>query len=176
MNVYQLWLDDLYPRAKFADGLAIIEKLGHTKRMQTMRREWINESKPRDNFENPGNAIHELKAVETSTKTEQGHSPEAGSKDKSSTPVAVVTDDDELYMATPKRRPDEGTSNRNLASTESLFVTDEEPDDDLDELLNQTKDNPASYTALPEEENTSRRRQDDFEDELEAIASLNDMW
>ena len=42
--MYQLWLDDLYPRAKFADGLAMIEKLGHTKRIQTMRRHWISET------------------------------------------------------------------------------------------------------------------------------------
>ncbi|PYH47270.1 Chromosome segregation in meiosis protein 3 [Aspergillus saccharolyticus JOP 1030-1] len=47
LNFYQLWLDNLYPRAKFADGLAIIEKLGHSKRMQTMRREWIDEEKPK---------------------------------------------------------------------------------------------------------------------------------
>lgn len=47
LNMYQLWLDDLYPRAKFADGLAMIEKLGHTKRIQMMRKEWIDEGKPR---------------------------------------------------------------------------------------------------------------------------------
>jgi replication fork protection complex subunit Csm3/Swi3 len=46
LNMYQLWLDDLYPRAKFADGLAIIEKLGHTKRIQAMRKQWIDEGKP----------------------------------------------------------------------------------------------------------------------------------
>ncbi|KGM92628.1 uncharacterized protein PADG_11078 [Paracoccidioides brasiliensis Pb18] len=47
LNFYQLWLDNLYPRAKFADGLAIIEKLGHSKRIQIMRKEWINEGKPK---------------------------------------------------------------------------------------------------------------------------------
>ncbi|PGH17551.1 hypothetical protein AJ79_01151 [Helicocarpus griseus UAMH5409] len=47
LNFYQLWLDDLYPRAKFADGLAMIEKLGHSKRIQIMRKEWIDEGKPR---------------------------------------------------------------------------------------------------------------------------------
>ncbi|EEP77731.1 predicted protein [Uncinocarpus reesii 1704] len=47
LNFYQFWLDDLYPRAKFADGLAIIEKLGHSKRLQVMRKEWIDEGKPR---------------------------------------------------------------------------------------------------------------------------------
>lgn len=47
LKIYQLWLDDLFPKAKFADGLAIIEKLGHSKRMQTMRKEWIEEEKPK---------------------------------------------------------------------------------------------------------------------------------
>lgn len=46
LRFYQFWLDDLYPRAKFADGLAMIEKLGHSKRMQVMRRTWIEEAKP----------------------------------------------------------------------------------------------------------------------------------
>lgn len=46
LNFYQLWLDDLFPRAKFTDGLAMIEKLGHSKRIQVMRREWIEESRP----------------------------------------------------------------------------------------------------------------------------------
>ena len=45
LNLYQLWLDDLYPKAKFADGLAMIEKLGHSKRIQVMRKEWISEAK-----------------------------------------------------------------------------------------------------------------------------------
>ncbi|ORY02929.1 replication fork protection component Swi3-domain-containing protein [Clohesyomyces aquaticus] len=51
LNMYQLWLDDLYPRAKFADGLAMIEKLGHTKRIQFMRKEWIDEGKPKTTME-----------------------------------------------------------------------------------------------------------------------------
>jgi len=46
LNYYQLWLDNLYPRAKFADGLQIIEKVGHSKRMQMTRKEWIDEGKP----------------------------------------------------------------------------------------------------------------------------------
>ncbi|KAF2843134.1 Swi3-domain-containing protein, partial [Patellaria atrata CBS 101060] len=43
LNTYQLWLDDLYPRAKFADGLLMIEKLGHSKQLQIMRKQWIDE-------------------------------------------------------------------------------------------------------------------------------------
>jgi replication fork protection complex subunit Csm3/Swi3 len=51
LRTYQLWLDELYPRAKFADGLAIIEKLGHTKRLQIMRKAWIDEGRPKASFE-----------------------------------------------------------------------------------------------------------------------------
>lgn len=56
LNFYQLWLDDLYPRAKFADGLAMIEKLGHSRRLQTMRRQWIDEERPghRSEDDEPG--------------------------------------------------------------------------------------------------------------------------
>ena len=44
--MYQIWLDDLYPKAKFADGLTMIEKLGHSKRVQLYRKQWIDEAKP----------------------------------------------------------------------------------------------------------------------------------
>jgi len=47
LNTYQLWLDSLYPKANFADGITIIEKLGHKKRIQVMRKEWIDEDRPK---------------------------------------------------------------------------------------------------------------------------------
>jgi replication fork protection complex subunit Csm3/Swi3 len=46
LNTYQLWLDDLYPRAKFRDALAMVEKVGHSKRMQVTRRAWLDDTKP----------------------------------------------------------------------------------------------------------------------------------
>ena len=46
--MYQLWLDNLFPKARFADALAMVEKEGHKTGMHKMRMEWINESKPRD--------------------------------------------------------------------------------------------------------------------------------
>jgi len=47
LNLYQLWLDDLYPRAKFRDALGMVEKVGHSKRMQITRRNWMDETKAR---------------------------------------------------------------------------------------------------------------------------------
>ncbi|KAH0541489.1 hypothetical protein FGG08_004030 [Glutinoglossum americanum] len=52
LSLYQLWLDDLYPKAKFADALTIVEKLGHSKRMQVMRKGWIEGTASRTTDEN----------------------------------------------------------------------------------------------------------------------------
>jgi replication fork protection complex subunit Csm3/Swi3 len=70
LNMYQLWLDDLYPRAKFADALAIIEKVGHTKRMQIMRKDWIDEGKPRRAADREDEDVNE--AAPDRPSTEQG--------------------------------------------------------------------------------------------------------
>ncbi|KAK5137493.1 hypothetical protein LTR08_008471 [Meristemomyces frigidus] len=53
LNTYQLWLDDLYPRAKFRDALGMVEKLGHSKRMQVTRRTWIDATKPSRREDSP---------------------------------------------------------------------------------------------------------------------------
>jgi replication fork protection complex subunit Csm3/Swi3 len=44
---YQLWLDDMYPKAKVRDGLAMVEKVGHSRRMGVVRREWMDACKPK---------------------------------------------------------------------------------------------------------------------------------
>lgn len=46
LSFYQIWLDNLYPRAKFADALQLVEKAGHSKLMQVHRKGWIDEGKP----------------------------------------------------------------------------------------------------------------------------------
>lgn len=46
LNFYQMWLDSLYPRAKFADAVKMVEKAGHTKKLQMYRKSWIDEGKP----------------------------------------------------------------------------------------------------------------------------------
>ncbi|KAL2277922.1 hypothetical protein FJTKL_15055 [Diaporthe vaccinii] len=49
MSFYQEWLDDLFPKAKFLDALAMVEKAGHNKMMQKMRVDWIDEGRPKSN-------------------------------------------------------------------------------------------------------------------------------
>ncbi|GJC97019.1 chromosome segregation in meiosis protein 3 [Colletotrichum higginsianum] len=47
LTFYQLWLDDLFPKAKFLDALAMVEKAGHKKQIALKRMDWINEGKPK---------------------------------------------------------------------------------------------------------------------------------
>ncbi|KAG8161192.1 hypothetical protein KVR01_009456 [Diaporthe batatas] len=47
LSFYQEWLDDLFPKAKFLDALAMVEKAGHHKAMQKMRVDWIDEGRPK---------------------------------------------------------------------------------------------------------------------------------
>ncbi|KAE8374323.1 replication fork protection component Swi3-domain-containing protein [Aspergillus bertholletiae] len=74
LQFYQLWLDDLFPRAKFADGLTIIEKLGHNKRLQVMRREWIEDEKPSAQVDNTTRDLQENRLnLSIATSTENHH-------------------------------------------------------------------------------------------------------
>ena len=162
LNVYQLWLDDLYPRAKFADGLAIIEKLGHTKRMQTMRREFINEGKPHESLDSFKEGAEKSAGEQTSSKDIQDQSREIKSNERPRTPVAVVEDEDDLYTATPKFDRDDGTMGRN-GDVESLFVNAE---DDLEEGSTKT-------LPLLVQDTGSPRREENFDDDEEALL---DVW
>ncbi|KAK7627186.1 replication fork protection component Swi3-domain-containing protein [Phyllosticta citricarpa] len=91
LNMYQLWLDDLYPRAKLADGLSIIEKLGHKKRMQIMRKAWIDESKPKPTVELDQDDLDVLMAEGTSEEVGGESQPRPRSSSKPDEP-----DEDEL--------------------------------------------------------------------------------
>ena len=155
LNTYQLWLDDLYPRAKFADGLAIIEKLGHTKRMQIMRREWISEGKSKENLGILGENAEKLAGQQ-----ESGHdqSWDFNSRERPRTPIATVGDDVDLYTATTKYTRGDEMTKANVEK-EDLFL---EYSPKIVQVLGQ--------------ESGSLAREDDFNDDEEALLALNDVW
>lgn len=41
LSLYQLWLDDLFPKAKFLDALSMVEKAGHKSAVAKKRKEWM---------------------------------------------------------------------------------------------------------------------------------------
>ncbi|KAI1345601.1 replication fork protection component Swi3-domain-containing protein [Xylaria sp. FL0043] len=56
LSFYQLWLDDLFPKAKFVDALSMVEKAGHKNQMRVKRIQWIDEGRPRPaGFDNDDN-------------------------------------------------------------------------------------------------------------------------
>ncbi|KAI9833695.1 MAG: chromosome segregation in meiosis- protein [Phylliscum demangeonii] len=113
LALYQLWLDDLYPKAKFADALAMVEKLGHSRRMQTMRREWVEEGKQRDTLpemeESPAGVHDDAAGINLPLRQGATRPPVGGLEmDLSSPPAGTrlqtppTTSEDDLYSATPR--------------------------------------------------------------------------
>jgi len=189
---YQLWLDDLFPKAKFLDALAMVEKMGHKKRMQSMRMEWINEGKPKSSvhedslFDEPEVAPRENGEREQTASriapifekaiTERPKTPEAGAD----------AEMDDIYDATPRaaRQKPAGRDVRDsiIGRGASIFgpaktstVNDGAPDDDdLDALLAEEEMMQAQTTKV-KPVNKPVAQEDDFDDDLDALLAEEDM-
>lgn len=158
LNMYQLWLDDLYPRAKFADALAIIEKVGHTKRMQMMRKDWIDEGKPRRTTE--GDVEDEERAQDKPAEGLHGESMD-GVQQAEATVESDVGQDRQAQTVSG-------------ASAGSAGI---EPDEDeLDALLAEADQPsaPAPTTFRGGLPATAAADDDPFADEMDAMAGMED--
>lgn len=190
LSFYQLWLDDLFPRAKFADGLAIIEKLGHSKRMQTMRREWIDEGKPRDRFAD-GWAVSgqvakqqqpELHRRSSKSNEDSSEHPNIDGALESNSTSTVELEEPDPVNSQSLQWHTEGVQH-DTPHDESLFISDGEeddqpPEDDLDALL--AEDVQKDFSRKIDRDGKDSVKQaavaDDFDDEIEALAGMEDMW
>lgn len=177
--MYQLWLDALYPRAKFGDGLAIIEKLGHTKRMQLLRRDWINESKVQATKNEASNHDPTPALVER-----RGSEPSEVHSHKSN-PTAESTSHggpNSIRSSTVDH-----TSNWPLSQdpNEDLFVSENEggdlsSEDDLDAIrIEDIIEDPSarkSNFGIPRTSPVAIERSGvEFDDEMEAMASMGNL-
>lgn len=196
--MYQLWLDELYPRAKFADGLAIIEKLGHKKRMQIMRREWINEGKPRPSedvgtdFPEGGQEAqhtaagptrvddeHQERAPRSDGEQYQAMEAQTINTDTAPSQRAGEPDEDELDALLTEDMP--VSSGVHAASSQKA---DEPDEDELDALLAEEMNGAPGSEPLgrsgPGQASGSRKspleknQDDEFADEMEAMEGLED--
>jgi replication fork protection complex subunit Csm3/Swi3 len=155
LNMYQLWLDDLYPRAKFADALAIIEKVGHTKRMQMMRKEWIDEGKPRRVPEQDNDEADDIVI------------------DRPSAEHNARMDGVEQGEETPRAESNNVEQAQDGAASRSTGLDPDE--DELDALLAESAQLEISAPkTLPVR--TTGVDEDPFADEMEAMADMEDMW
>ncbi|CAI6340289.1 unnamed protein product [Periconia digitata] len=149
LNMYQLWLDGLYPRAKFADGLFMIEKLGHTKNIQMMRKEWIDEGRPKNKSDHEDEVQDEIMA---------------GQPARDSAETGPVTDDDGPREKQPERQEPANQTGGTIG------LGDIGPDEDeLDALL-------AEGESGGHRPNLTTTGNDPFADDMEAMAEMGDMW
>lgn len=174
LNFYQLWLDDLYPRAKFADGLAMIEKLGHSKRLRTMRKEWIEEERPKsqsaDNDDDVlatklPDMISEIgtrlnKATSTSAHQPDSTGHELQSETQRRSEQQSPADDPVGNHSVPEEYPGMDTAGQ-----------DAPDDDELDALLREEEENMATTESALAGSKAPQRDADEFEfmDDLDII-------
>lgn len=175
LNLYQLWLDDLYPKAKFRDGLEMVEKLGHSKRLQVSRRAWIEESKThrrREDDEADARMEDIAQAEDDSifpvpSETTQQNPPQqqnggdGDAPDEDDLDALLREQDDTPAAANP--------ANNAPARAKGPFQEDDEPDDDeLDALLNED----LRQTTIAPQQQPSKQKgpfDEDDEDELDML-------
>ncbi|KAH7390155.1 replication fork protection component Swi3-domain-containing protein [Cadophora sp. MPI-SDFR-AT-0126] len=199
LSFYQIWLDDLFPKARFLDALAMVEKMGHKKRIQMMRMEWINEGKPQTVTEDSGDQPPVAKENDGREKTAPRIAPifehAGGQRPKTPSPnddliADMDIEDEDLYGATP-RASRTNPVEQAASQTDSLFggtgaslfgptkkVVDEfGPDDDeLDALLAEeaSMQATAGSKSAPAVNKLAPRDEID-DDEMEAMNDM-DMW
>lgn len=143
LSFYQEWLDDLFPKAKFLDALAMVEKAGHNKKLQIERVTLINQGKPKTSVVADGEEATERDQQDDGATHRQAERvAPIFEKTVASRPRTPELDDlfggeDDIYNATP-------TGARGNVDTTK---TGGEPDDDeLDALMAEEEANPKKST------------------------------
>ena len=154
--------------------------------MQTMRREWINEGKPRQAVEE--DAVSDEPTVRDKQGYEVPDVTPSGSLNpaRPQTPPPAESLDDDLYSATPQAVQEQRRKTREADAEKNLFISDDddaggEPSgDELDALLAedgfQEQAGTPHTTMPPDTSHADARREDTFDDEMEAMAGMDDMW
>lgn len=194
LSLYQLWLDDLFPKAKFLDALAMVEKAGHKKRIVTARSAWINEGKPihrsADDDDDQNLDITTPRPADQAP-TLTAPRPATPTRDHG------VPDEDDLYDATPRHSairtvPIINKAGSDADSLEALMAEAEvqhiipkkqpppreDPDeDDLDALMAEAE---GHDTGKPDvnlsKTEAAKKGADDFADDEAAMQEMDGLW
>jgi replication fork protection complex subunit Csm3/Swi3 len=68
LNYYQLWMHDVFPKARFRDCISMTEKVGHQNQLRVMRKQWIDDTKPGRRDED----VEEVEGLEALRTLERG--------------------------------------------------------------------------------------------------------
>lgn len=174
----------------------MVEKIGHKRQLQTMRMEWINESKPKSSvlddslFDQP-NLPPRLTSGQEKPDPPIASIFQKAATNRLKTPVPnsnAEMEMNDLYDATPKapRQNQAATQSQNsifgggMAASGSVDVTvhaDGTPEDDLDALLAEAETMQAESSRLTITSGSkSAAQEDSFEDDMEAMAEMEGLW
>ncbi|KAJ3554527.1 hypothetical protein NPX13_g10588 [Xylaria arbuscula] len=182
LSFYQLWLDDLFPKAKFVDALAMVEKAGHKNRLRLQRIKWIDEGRPRagglDNNDDDNDLFGDSNQPE---ERDPAIFPariapmfQNGSDERAKTPAVDDPFEGDIYGASP-RQPTTSTSI--FGNGGNNEANGDEPDeDDLDALMAEEEAQRTAPTSLfgngkvtqmtPKQ---PQQNHDDDDDDLDAL-------
>ncbi|OBT63757.1 hypothetical protein VE03_06910 [Pseudogymnoascus sp. 23342-1-I1] len=196
LGLYQLWLDDLYPKAKFGDALGMVERVGHKKTVALARRGWIEEGRPGREEEDGGDGVVRPQA-QTQTRREGTEriapiftdlaSRSVEQRKTPDIPAADAPDDDldaiaELYGASPRRpaakpaaQPQTSIFGPGAVAPLPSAATaeeEEEEEDDLAALLAEGGMDVDTLTTTAAPTKTKAPAEDEFDDEMDAMAEM----
>ncbi|KZZ88493.1 replication fork protection component Swi3 [Moelleriella libera RCEF 2490] len=136
LSLYQMWLDDLFPKAKFLDALAMVEKAGHKKRVVAARNDFMNEGKLKERADHDDHDERQQDVARESVEGAEQDEGEGGAQTGGAQPTTpsrrddgVPDDEDDLYDATPRQQQQQG---RRTTAQDDGVPGDE---DDLDALI-----------------------------------------
>jgi replication fork protection complex subunit Csm3/Swi3 len=168
----------------------MVEKLGHKRRMQMMRMDWINEGKPKEPVQE--DSIFDEPMLPPREVPDRVNAPprvapifEKSQIERPKTPDINADSDDDLYDATPRiSRTQVNEPSIPAAVNSSLFgprrtLAPDEPEDDLDALLaeQEMEEMSAGKRSIEAVQNPIMRAPEpDFDDEMEAMAEMGDMY
>ncbi|KAK1701582.1 replication fork protection component Swi3-domain-containing protein [Colletotrichum godetiae] len=170
LSFYQLWLDDLFPKAKFLDALSMVEKAGHKRQIGLKRMEWINEGKPRP-WEADGDRMEDP-VEKVSEQTDQAFTAPVSAtvplQQNMGTPERGDTMGlEDIYDSTPLARKQD----RDV----STLQPEEPDDDDLDALMAEA--DVATHPQAPATlEPSGKSAEEQFADEEAAMAEMDGLW
>ncbi|KAI1080115.1 Swi3-domain-containing protein [Whalleya microplaca] len=179
LSFYQLWLDDLFPKAKFLDALAMVEKVGHKKYMQIKRLEWIEEGKPKpsvlaedvdDLFGDSNQPEEEREPAKFPARVAPIFQNRASERPKTPVRDDVPPDDEDLYDATPRAPKLAEPARDSIFGNGGNAAAGGEPDeDDLDALMAEEEAQRTKPTSLFGDDKVSQPRDEPEEDDLDAL-------
>lgn len=151
LSFYQDWLDDLFPKGKFLDALAMVEKAGHNQNLQRHRVDWINEGRPKTSVVDEGadaddNAQPTTSGDAAPTRIAPIFDKPASGRPKTPDFDDLFGDEDDIYNATPVA----------ARKTVPAAATGDEPDEDeLDALMTMDAESGPSTSATTKKTSAS---------------------